>query len=376
MTDTAAPKATPLNATHRALGATMVDFGGWDMPLKYASDTEEHRAVRNKAGIFDLSHMGEVFYRGPQAGEALDFALVGKYSTMKVGKAKYGVIVDADGHLMDDLITYRLAEDVFMVVPNASNTPVVAPALIERAAGFDVTLTNETDDWAIIAVQGPEAEAIITRVVEGEGQAQAACDLGYYAIMPARIVGVDMWLARTGYTGEDGFEIFAPSSLATQVWEKTISEGDAFGLVPCGLAARDSLRLEAGMPLFGHEMSNALTPFDAGFGRLVAFKTKEDFFARGALEAAAAQEPTRVLLGLTSQQRRPARAGYPVVDAEGAVIGQVTSGLPSVTLGYPIAMAYVDRNYADVGTELSVDVRGKALPFVVTATPFYTRRQD
>ncbi|WP_037572657.1 glycine cleavage system aminomethyltransferase GcvT [Phaeacidiphilus oryzae] len=368
-------RRTALDARHRALGATMTDFAGWDMPLRYGSEREEHNAVRTRAGLFDLSHMGEIAVAGPQAGALLDHALVGSLSPLAVGRARYTMICREDGGILDDLIVYRTGDEEYLVVANASNAQTVLDALTERAAGFDAEVRDDRDAYALIAVQGPEAAGILS------GLTGADLDgLKYYASLPATVAGIEALVARTGYTGEDGFELFVDPASAEALWDALTEAGREAGLVPCGLACRDTLRLEAGMPLYGHELSTELTPFDAGLGRVVKFeKTANEgrFVGRAALEAAAEQaaaEPPRVLVGLVSPGRRVPRAGYSVVTAEdGAVIGSVTSGAPSPTLGKPIAMAYVDAAHAAAGTQVAVDIRGSREPVEVVALPFYKR---
>ncbi|KUJ64550.1 glycine cleavage system protein T [Streptomyces albus subsp. albus] len=380
MTD--APRQTPdgvrrtaLDALHRSLGATMTDFAGWDMPLRYGSEREEHVAVRTRAGLFDLSHMGEITLTGPQAGQALDHALVGNLSALAVGRARYTMICDAQGGILDDLIVYRLAEQEFMVVANASNAQVVLDALTERAAGFATEVRDDRDAYALIAVQGPEAPGILAKVTDADLDG-----LKYYAGLPGTVAGVSALIARTGYTGEDGFELFVAPGDAEQVWQALTEAGRDAGLVPCGLSCRDTLRLEAGMPLYGHELTTDTTPFDAGLGRVVKFDKAGDFVGRAALEAArdrAAEQPPRKLVGLIAAGRRVPRAGFSVVAAaDGTVIGEVTSGAPSPTLGEPIAIAYVDAAYAEPGTEgVAVDIRGTREPYRVVALPFYKRQR-
>ena len=344
-------KHTPLHDVHARLGASFTDFGGWDMPLKYGSELAEHRAVREAAGIFDLSHMGEVRVTGSDAGALLDYALVAKYSSMAVGKAKYGVLVDAAGGLVDDLITYRIADDEFLVVPNASNTPAVVEALTARAEKFRTEIVpdaaaevaDESADTALIAVQGPQSQAILEAAGAREGGAPLD-ELGYYAWQPLTLDGVEIMLARTGYTGEDGFELYLPNASAEAIWELLFSAAEKVDgeVLPCGLAARDSLRLEAGMPLYGNELSLEHSPLDAGLARMVELnvKNKEHLFAREALEGLLTQQPARVLAGLTSEGRRAARQGATVL-IDGEEIGEITSGQPSPTLGHPIALAYL-----------------------------------
>ncbi|MGO2081366.1 glycine cleavage system aminomethyltransferase GcvT [Glutamicibacter arilaitensis] len=373
MTETTqALKHTALHAQHEELGANFTDFGGWDMPLKYGSELAEHKAVRSAAGLFDLSHMGEVYLTGPEAGKALNTALAGNLNVMKVGKAKYSLILNAEGKIIDDLIVYRLEEEKFLVVPNAGNAPVVAAELAARAAGFDVVVDDASDRQSLIAVQGPNAEATLKNLSADEATVQAVTELKYYAAVNVVLGGINVLLARTGYTGEDGFELIIENEDAAAMWEKTVEAGKDHELVPCGLASRDSLRLEAGMPLYGNELSLERTPFDAGFGPVVSFKKEENFVGREALEALRGATPARKLVGLKGLGKRAGRGGYAIVK-DGATIGEITSGQPSPTLGYPVALGYVDAEFGEVGTELEVDLRGKTLPFVVVELPFYTR---
>lgn len=364
---------TALHAEHEKLGASFTDFGGWDMPLKYGSELAEHRAVRETAGLFDLSHMGEVWVSGPEAASYLNSALAGNLAVMKVGKAKYSFILAESGGIIDDLIVYRIAETRFLVVPNAGNAPVVAAALAERASGFDVEVVDASADTSLIAVQGPAAEGIVRGVVADEAQQQAVTDLAYYAWTTVIISGVDVLLARTGYTGEDGFELFIPNDRAAELWELLLGAGESAGLIPCGLASRDSLRLEAGMPLYGNELSLETNPYEAGLGPVVSLKKEESFIGREALELVQAAGTDRVLVGLKGLGRRAGRGGYPVFSGE-TEIGVITSGQPSPTLGYPVALAYVDRAHSEVGTAIEVDLRGKREPFEVIALPFYKRQ--
>lgn len=357
------PKTTPLHDVHRDLGATMVDFAGYLMPLRYKSETAEHEAVRTGAGLFDLSHMGEIFLSGPGAGAALDYALVGNLSPMPVGKARYTMICAPDGGVLDDLIVYRLADETFMVVANAANTAVVRDALVERAAGYEAAVDDRTDAYGLIALQGPRAQEIL----EGFTDAPVA-DLKYYAVLAGRVAGVDVLIARTGYTGEDGFELFADASDTVALW-RAFAAVD--GVVPAGLAARDSLRLEAGMPLYGNELTAETTPFEAGLGRVVKLDKAVDFVGKTTLAAQAQTPPGRRLVGLVARGRRAPRKGYQVVTSGGAPCGIVTSGAPSPTLGRPIALAYLDSGVED--TALAVDVRGRQEPVDVVDLPFYKR---
>ncbi|KHL03885.1 glycine cleavage system protein T [Sinomonas humi] len=378
-------KRTALYERHAALGASFTDFGGWQMPLKYGSELAEHRAVREAAGLFDLSHMGEVWVTGPDAGAFLDYALVGKLSAIAVGKAKYSLICAEDGGIIDDLIVYRVAEEDYLVVPNAGNAATVAAELEARRDRFTAggnaegcALRDASAETSLIAVQGPNAEAIVLQLVSDE-HAEAVTGLKYYAAVQVEAAGVPVLLARTGYTGEDGFELFVANDRAAELWDAVRAAGEGRDLVPCGLASRDSLRLEAGMPLYGNELSREVTPFEAGLGGVVALKSKEgDFVGRARLQAkkddGVGTTSGRRLVGLRGLGRRAARSHYAVLK-DGQKVGEVTSGQPSPTLGYPVAMAYVDVELAEPGTKLEVDLRGKAEPFEVVALPFYKRQK-
>jgi aminomethyltransferase len=381
---------TALYEEHKKLGASFTDFGGWQMPLKYSSELAEHHAVRSAAGLFDLSHMGEVWVTGPDAAAFLDYALAGKLSAIAVGKAKYSLICDADGGIIDDLIVYRRpavadaagnSTDKFLVVPNAGNAVVVAAALPERAANFDVVVQDASAATSLIAVQGPKAEAILLRLVPA-AQHELVTGLKYYAAVevPFLVAGStkDLLLARTGYTGEDGFEIFVDNDDAAALWQAVEAVAEEGELVPAGLACRDSLRLEAGMPLYGNELSREGNPYAAGLGPVVSLAKESDFVGRAALEAlkagGAGSTSGRKLVGLKGLGRRAGRGHYPVLK-DGNVVGEVTSGQPSPTLGYPVALAYVDVEHSEVGTALDIDLRGKAEPFEVVALPFYKRQK-
>ena len=371
---------TALYERHKIAGASFTDFGGWQMPLKYSSELAEHHAVRNAAGLFDLSHMGEVWVTGPDAAAFLDYALAGKLSAVAVGKAKYSLICQADGGIIDDLISYRRGEEKYLVVPNAGNANVVAAALAERAGsaqegGFDVDVEDVSAGTSLIAVQGPNAQAILLTLVPAEKHSQVT-ELKYYAAVEVEINGQKLLLARTGYTGEDGFEIYIPNEDAAGLWDALLEAGAGHGLIPAGLACRDSLRLEAGMPLYGNELSRDGNPYAAGLGPVVSLAKESDFIGKamlGELKALGAGTTSgRKLVGLKGLGRRAGRSHYPVLK-DGNVVGEVTSGQPSPTLGYPIAMAYVDVEHAEPGTALDIDLRGKAEPFEVVALPFYKR---
>jgi aminomethyltransferase len=380
MTHPPAPplRRTPLTGVHERLGATLTGFAGWQMPLRYGSETAEHNAVRTAAGLFDLSHMGEIAVTGPGAAAALDYALVGQPSALAPGRARYTMICAPDGGILDDLIVYRRASGEFLVVANAVNTEVVFRELTARAGhgGRDARVTDRTDDYALIALQGPSAARILSPVTDADLAA-----VKYYASYPATVAGRPLLLARTGYTGEDGFELFAAPQDAELIWQALTAAGAADGLVPAGLAARDTLRLEAGMPLYGNELGPDVTPFDAGLGRVVKLDKPGDFVGRAALAERAQARPERELVGLAGQTRRVPRHGYPVL-WDAATCGTVTSGAPSPTLGQPIAMAYVEADVARQArqadqdgkpSQLAVDVRGRAEPAALVPLPFYHR---
>ena len=362
---------SPLHAEHEKLGATFTAFGPWNMPLKYANELEEHRAVREAAGLFDLSHMGEIWVTGPDAAKFLSYALISNLETVKVGKAKYSMVAAEDGGIIDDLISYRFEEEKFLVVPNAGNTQAVWEAFQERAKDFDVQLKNESQDVAMIAVQGPKAAEILVPLVEDNKQ-DAVYELGYYAATMGKVARKFAIVASTGYTGEDGFELIVYNADAPELWNELLRAGEEYGLKPCGLAARDSLRLEAGMPLYGNELSRDITPVEAGMSRAFA-KKEADFVGAETMRARAAEGPQQVITGLEASQRRAARSGAEVYVGD-THVGTVTSGQPSPTLGHPVALALLDTSAGlEPGAEVEVDIRGKRYPFTVTALPFYKR---
>jgi aminomethyltransferase len=341
------------------------------MPLRYGSETAEHIAVRTAAGLFDLSHMGELSVTGSGAPTALDYALVGEPSSIKPGRARYTMICAEDGGVIDDLIIYRLSDGEYFIVANAANTSAVLAALTERVTGRDAVVTDRTSDYALVAIQGPLAARILAPLTDVD-----LADVKYYASHQATVAGQPVLLARTGYTGEDGFELFTAPADAEPVWSALAEAGSAHGLVPAGLAARDTLRLEAGMPLYGNELGTDVTPFDAGLGRVVKLDKQSDFVGKAALAARAQAEPQRQLVGLTCQSRRVPRHGYDVL-WDGTACGSVTSGAPSPTLRVPIAMAYIRPEvaaHAEHGAgRLAVDVRGRAEPATLVPLPFYRR---
>ena len=350
------------------------------MPVRYDSDLAEHHAVRTTAGIFDISHMAEIAVSGAGAAAFLNYALAGEFSSLAIGQARYTLLLNDAAGVIDDLIVYRVGDQRFLVVANAGNRFPVVEALQHRTTGFGVEVRDESDATAMIAVQGPNALSILENTVGLHLAAEAADrpessleSLRYYWSLPAVFLGNPVLIARTGYTGEDGFEIYVDVAHAQDLWVALSEAGENRGLVPCGLACRDTLRLEAGMPLYGHELDLTTRPEQVGSSRVVAMDKEGDFVGRSALEQPLPAD-ARVLVGLAGEGKRAARADYEVYSGSVAV-GTITSGALSPTLGFPIALAFVDPALAELNTTLEVDVRGTKLPFTVTALPFYRRKK-
>ena len=359
---------TALIDVHRALGARLIEFGGWLMPVQYAGILEEHRAVRERAALFDLSHMGELFVEGDDAGDALAAALITDPRTLAVGRAHYSMIVGPDGGVIDDLIVYRLGPERFLVVANAGNAAVVSDELAHRLDGWKAVLDDRSLATSLVAIQGPRAAQILATVTDVDLAA-----LRYYAIADGKVASAPALVARTGYTGEDGFEVFVDWARGREVWEALATAGKDAGIVPAGLGARDTLRLEAGMPLYGNELDRETTPFDAGLGRVVKLEKPGDFVGRDALARVAKDGPEKRLVGLKVTGRGIARHGYRVLAGERPT-GVVTSGTHSPTLGVPIAMAYVTPGDGEPGTILSVEIREQPVSAEVVPLPFYKRK--
>lgn len=354
---------TALTPVHQRLGAFMTDFAGWNMPLRYSSDRAEHEAVRTRAGLFDLSHMGQIRVRGKEAGAALDHALVTNPSKMPVGRARYSLMVNESGGIMDDLIVYKDDDEDFLVVANAANRVRVAEQLVARSTDLEVEVDDQTESRALIACQGPRSGEIVASVID-EADREAFENLGYYRHTHLHMLGAPVHIARTGYTGERGYEIMCEAGEAERLWEALMAAGEEAEMLPCGLASRDTLRLEAGMPLYGHELTEDTTPAEAGQGRVP--KLDHDFVGREALEAS---EPATTLYALKGEGRRAARAGC-TISKEGEQLGAITSGVLSPTLGYPIALALA-RPGLEIGEQVSVDVRGKEQIMTICELPFY-----
>lgn len=374
-TDQASARHSPLHQVHLELGASFTDFAGWQMPVRYSSDLLEHHAVRTAAAIFDLSHMAEIRASGTEAAAFLDYALAGILSAIAVGQAKYSLILSEQGGIIDDVIVYRTAENSFLIVANAGNHDAVLAALNERAERFSVAIHDESYDTALIAVQGPQALSVMLATA-GIRMTEPLTSLRYYWSLAAEYAGENLLIARTGYTGEDGFELYLPVQQAGRLWQELMASGNHYGLIPAGLAARDTLRLEAGMPLYGHELSREIFPQQAGLSRVPQL-TKVDFVGKAALERGP-QEGSPVLVGLVSEGKRAARADYLIYSDHDSSepIGSITSGVLSPSLGYPIAMAYLDPGYAEIGNTVIVDVRGSRVNFQVANFPFYRRKKN
>jgi aminomethyltransferase len=359
-------RQTVLHATHVALGARMAPFGGWDMPIQYPSGILlEHRAVRSAAGLFDVSHMGRLEIRGDAAQPFLQRMLTNNVAELAENQAHYSLLLDKKGGTQDDLLVYRLPGLFFLIV-NAGNADADESWLRDLAPS-GVQVNRTTESTGMLAVQGPQARAIVQGIADSP-----LPRIRYYHAASGVLAGVACLVSRTGYTGEDGYELICPADKTLKLWESLLTAGQGAGLMPAGLGARDTLRTEAGMALHGHELSTARTPFEANLHHFVAM-TKGDFVGKDSL-LRQGLEPPETLAGVMLESRAPARAGTELFRGESRV-GGVTSGTISPTLGRSIAMAYVQRAYAAVGTELEADIRGQRHRASVVNLPFYTRRR-
>lgn len=360
-------RRTPLCAEHEARGGRMTDFHGWRMPLDYGSIVEEHRAVRTAAGLFDVSHMGEVRVTGAGAAAFLDHLLTNRMDNLAVGRARYSPMTDDRGGTIDDLMVYRLAESEYLVVVNASNQEKDVAWIERQAAGAAaVTVEDVSERWAEVALQGPVAATVLDRLTDG-----AASALGRFRCAFVRLSGTEVLLARTGYTGEDGFEVYSSAGAAPAIWRAILAAGAEDGVVAAALGARDTLRLEAALPLYGQELGPDLSPLAAGLDRFVHLE--KPFIGRDALVRERDAGVPRRLVGLRLLEKAVPRTGYPVLGPQGDAIGAVTSGGLSPTLGVAVAFAVVPAAQAAIGTRLAVEVRGRAVPAEVVPTPFYQR---
>jgi aminomethyltransferase len=358
-------KRTPLYETHRALGAKMVEFSGWEMPVQYKGILDEHRAVRNAAGLFDIDHMGQVRVTGGDALKFLNHLLTANFSDMPVDSAKYAVMCYPDGTCVDDTFVYRL-KDEWMVVVNAGNRDKDNAWIQAQASGFDVTLRDVSDEYYMLAFQGPLAEQVLQKL-----ESFPLADLKYHQARVFQIGGERGIVARTGYTGEDGFELFVPASHGKHVWDAILEAGKTEGVLPIGLGARDSLRFEAKFALYGHEIDANTTPIEAALAW--ACDLNKDFIGRDALLKQKLEGVKKKLVGFEMLERGIARAGYEI-SSNGVVVGTVTSGMPAPTLDKNIGLGYVPPDLAKIGTEIDVIIRGKATKARIVKTPFYANR--
>ncbi len=359
-------KKTPLNQVHRELGARMVDFGGWDMPVQYSGVIDEHLAVRQAAGLFDVSHMGEVEVTGPNALAFIQQLTINDVSKLVDGQIQYSALCYPEGGNVDDVTLYRFNDSRFLFCVNASNTDkdfAWMQKVLADSAMTDVTLNNRSAEFAQIALQGPKAEEILAGLTD-----VSLADLVYYHFCEGDVAGVNMIISRTGYTGEDGFELYLPASAAVEIWRQLMKAGATYGLLPIGLGARDTLRLEKGYALYGHELSREISPLEAGLAWITKLDN-DDFVGKAALVAQKADGVPRRRVGLVMQERGIPREGYPVFVGDREV-GIVTSGTMSPTLKVGVALALVEPDVAKADTELEVAIRNRRMRAVVTRPPF------
>jgi aminomethyltransferase len=369
-----AVRKTALNAVHRQMGAKMVDFNGWDMPVEYPAAMgcgiiNEHMAVRTGVGIFDVSHMGDIRLAGPKALDAVQHISMNDASRLAVGQAQYSALLYPQGTFVDDVIVHRLGEDEYLLVINAGTREKDFNWVRDNTRQFDCAVENLSDDFTQIAIQGPKGVEVLQKLTDADLSA-----VKFYWVTRGTICGLrDILIARTGYTAEDGFEIYIPADEATsaRVWNEILNAGKEFGVVPCGLGARNTLRLEGKLPLYGHEISDTINVWEAGLDRFCKME-KTGFIGRAALEKAA-PGVKRTLVGLEMVERGIARDGYKVLDDRGSEIGYVTSGSPAPFLKKNIALAYVPPEFAAVGTAVKVEIRGQSVGAQVVPTPFYKR---
>jgi aminomethyltransferase len=370
-------RQTPLNAVHRALGAKMVDFGGWDMPVEYPSTgglVAEHKTVRRGVGMFDVSHMGDIRIHGkrtPGGGlAAVEHITMNQASRLEIGQAQYSAMLYPEGTFVDDVIVHRLGSDDFLLVINAGTREKDINWVEENTRDFECTVENLSDSYTQLAIQGPRAADLLQKLTHAN-----LSKIGNYWFTHSKVCGLEnVLLARTGYTGEDGFEIYIPSDKQTseEVWAMVMSAGREFEIVPCGLGARNTLRLEAKMSLYGHEISDTINVWEAGLERFCRME-KGDFIGRSSLASAKAKPVARKLVGLEMIDRGIARDGYRCLDQAGEPIGVITSGSPSPTLGKNIALAFVPPAESALGTTIYVEIRAMKAQARVVPTPFYKR---
>ncbi len=354
-------RRTPLAETHRRLGARMVEFAGFEMPVQYRSILEEHAAVRQRAGLFDVSHMGQIHLRGPHAVAAAERLVSCPVASLRPGRVRYGLLCNERGGVVDDVTVYRLAEDALFFCVNAANVEKDACWILEHAGGARVE--DRSEATGLLALQGPASRGVLERA-----GAPPLASLPRFRFVEGTVAGLPALLSRTGYTGSDGFEIYVEAGRVVALWEGLLAAGAPLGLVPAGLGARDTLRLEAALPLYGHELDDSTTPLEAGLDRFVKLD-QGGFIGAEALAAARARGRQRALVGFVLEDRGVARAGHEIL-AAGQRIGHVTSGAPSPTLGKSIGLGYVPPAFVEPGSRLEIAIRERAVPARVVATPF------
>lgn len=359
-------KKTPLNEVSRELGGKMVEFGGWDMPVQFSGIIDEHTAVRERAGLFDVSHMGEITFRGPQALELLQVLTCNDLSKMQDGRCQYNGLLYPTGGFVDDILVYRHAADDYLMVVNAANIEKDFEWILGAVDERDVEVRNVSSEWAQLALQGPRAEETLSRLTDLD-----LSSIRYYRFATGKVDGVEAIISRTGYTGEDGFEVYVTPSAAPQLFRRILEAGRDFNVLPCGLGARDTLRLEAKMALYGNDIDHSTTPYEADLGWIVKLD-KGDFHGRDVLAREKDEGVRRKLVGFEMIDRGIARHGYPIV-SDGEEIGIVTSGTHSPTLKKAIGLAYLPADKAAEGAEFSIEIRGKETRAKVVPTPFYKR---
>ncbi len=344
----------------------MIDFGGWEMPVSYTDIMSEHRAVREGVGLFDLAHMGRLAISGPDADTLVQRSQTNDVDRIKVGQIRYAMFLNERGGVIDDILVHRRPSDLFLVV-NASRREVDLARLKELSEGLDVVIDDQSENLGMLAIQGPKSPEVVSRLVEDID----VDGLGYYRLAEGRILGEAGMITRTGYTGEDGFELYLPASSLVDLWDAALEQGAPEGLRPCGLGARDTLRLEAGMPLYGHEITEDVNPVEAGLMFGVRLK-KPDYPGKDVIARVKAEGPKRRIVGLAVEGRRIPRQGYTVLSGE-AEVGRIASGSWSPTFERAIATALVAAEVSDVGRELTIDIRGRTATARVVALPFYKR---
>ena len=355
-------KRTCLYDKHVALGALISPFGGFDMPIQYTNIVDEHNAVRQACGIFDVSHMGEVLITGAESEKFVNYIFTNDIAGAPDGKIFYGMMCHPTGGVVDDLLVYRMGAERFLLVINASNIDKDVAWIMEHAKEFDVVVEHQSEKYGEVAVQGPKTEEIVERILGLQ-----CSDLTFYTCKEVEVNGETIIISRTGYTGEDGFEIYASHAFTNEVWDKLVGSGE---VKPCGLGCRDTLRFEVGLPLYGDELTDEITPLEAGLGMFA--KLDKDFIGRDTLAAQKAEGLKRKIVGIELKDKAIPRHGYPV-EVDGKVIGEVTTGYNSISTGKSVCMAMVDIEYAKLDTEVEVRIRKKVFPGVVTKKRFYDK---